>query len=373
MNIVKIALVISLGLTSALSMAAGYGVDTGSSQQGSASSINQLLDEPNGSVPVVGQSQMDAAQKPDALSIGKIRSILKNQAAESQATGDSALAPVGGTQTQSQAATVAQAPQDTSFGSDGMSQRAFANMVNSVMPMSPQQIKTLRTLFDRSKHAAAIYPGGTPPKPTSSAVVVDLSPGSAPPVIRLRNGFITSLVFLDSTGEPWPIQAYDIGDPNSFNVQWNQKSNTLLVQSDTTYKSGNLAIMLKGQDTPVMVTLLPGQKAVDYRVDLRVPGFGPYASPTISNLPGTANPKLINFLNGIPPQGAKTLEVLGAPAEGWEFGGHIFLRTRLTVLSPSWLASMSSPDGTHVYEITKSPVVLASFRGKIVQLTIQGY
>ncbi|WP_251365941.1 DotH/IcmK family type IV secretion protein [Coxiella-like endosymbiont of Rhipicephalus sanguineus] len=68
-----------------------------------------------------------------------------------------------------------------------------------------------------------------PPKPTSASVIVNLSPEATLPVIRLSSGFVTSLVFLDSTGAPWPIQAYDLGDPNSFNIQWNKKDNTLLV------------------------------------------------------------------------------------------------------------------------------------------------
>ncbi|PHQ79550.1 MAG: type IV secretion protein IcmK [Coxiella sp. (in: Bacteria)] len=275
---------------------------------------------------------------------------------------------------QSQAASTtaaASTASNSAFGDTSMSQQAFANTVRSMMPLTPDQIRTLRQLFNNSQRAAADYPG-TPPKPTSSSVVVNLSPGATPPIIRLRSGFVTSLVFLDSTGEPWPIQAYDIGDPNSFNIQWNQKGNTLLVQSSSAYKSGNLAVMLKGQDTPVMVTLMPGQNAVDYRVDLRVPGLGPNASATVSSLPDVANPQLLDFLNGVPPNGAKEVQVQGGPCQAWESAGHLYLRTQLTVLSPSWLASMSSPDGTHVYEIMKSPVVLASFRGKVIQLMIQG-
>ncbi|WP_306686756.1 DotH/IcmK family type IV secretion protein [Candidatus Coxiella mudrowiae] len=48
-------------------------------------------------------------------------------------------------------------------------------------------------------------------------MIVNLSPGATPPIIRLSSGFVTSLVFLDSKGAPWRIQACDLGDPNSFN------------------------------------------------------------------------------------------------------------------------------------------------------------
>ncbi|MCH9770504.1 MAG: DotH/IcmK family type IV secretion protein [Gammaproteobacteria bacterium] len=258
-----------------------------------------------------------------------------------------------------------------SIGSTLVSQQAFLQTVRNMLPLTPAQVHTLRTLLNRTQRAASEYPG-TPPRPTSAAVMVNLAPGSTPPVIRLRKGFVTSLVFLDSTGAPWPISAYDIGNPKAFNVQWNKKGNTLLVQASDTYKSGNLAVILKGQNTPVMVTLMPGQAAVDYRVDLRVPGLGPNANPVLSNLPTTQSPQLLQFLNGIPPHGAKTLRVDGGDCQAWMFDDHIYLRTRLTVLSPGWLASMRSPDGTHVYEITRTPIILASSRGQIVQLEIQG-
>lgn len=262
--------------------------------------------------------------------------------------------------------------QSSTLGDTPISQAAFLQTVRNMLPLTPQQVHSLRVLLDKTQRAANAYPG-TPPRPTSSSVIVNLAPGSTPPVIRLRKGFVTSLVFLDSTGAPWPIAAYDIGDPKAFNVQWNRKSNTLLVQALDTYHTGNLAVILKGQNTPVMLTLMPGQSAVDYRVDLRVPGLGPDANPTLSDLPAAQNPKLLTFLNGIPPQGAQTLQVQGGSCQAWLFHKHIYLRTSLTVLSPSWLATMSSPDGTHVYEIPQTPVVLASDRGKITQLELQGF
>lgn len=260
---------------------------------------------------------------------------------------------------------------EISFGNTSISRAAFANTVRNLMPLSPAQIKTLRLLFDRSQRAVATYPG-IPPRPTATSILVNLSPGATPPIIRLRAGFVTSLVFVDSTGQSWPIQAYDLGDPKAFNIQWDQKGNTLLVQALDQYKPGNLAVILRGLDTPVMLTLLPGQKAVDYRVDLRVPGLGPNAKPLVIGIPGTGTPELIDFLNGIPPEGSITLSVEGGQAEAWLYRDHMYIRTRMTILSPSWLATMSSPDGTHVYELNTAPVVLASQRGAMVQLMIKG-
>ncbi len=251
-------------------------------------------------------------------------------------------------------------------------QEAFSKTAKQMMPLTPEQIKTLRYLFDQSQRAAAADPGDKPPKPTSSSVMVNLSPGAAPPVIRLRAGYVTSLVFLDSTGEPWPVQAYDLGNPKSFNIRWDQKGNTLLVQAMDTYQAGNLAVMLKDHNTPVMITLMPGQQEVDYRVDLRLPSLGPNAAPSISGLPESGNSQLLNFLDGVPPSNARELQVSGEACQAWIMGDRLFLRTRLTILSPSWLSTMRSPDGTNVYEMVKAPVILASLRGKIIQLNIKG-
>ena len=217
-------------------------------------------------------------------------------------------------------------------------------------------------------------PSGTPPKPTATSQFVNLSPGSTPPVIRLAQGFVSSLVFLDSTGAPWPISAYDLGDPVSFNIQWDKTSNTLMIQALKLYNYGNLAVKLKGLNTPVMLTLIPGQKAVDYRVVLRIQGYGPNASslPLEEGIPPNASDVLLHVLEGVPPQGSLHLTVTGGDARAWLLGEKIYVRTNLTILSPGWIASMTSADGMHAYELQKAPVLLVSWHGKVMQLKVEG-
>ena len=332
-------LIVCLGFVSGSAFAAGFGVsgqDTNSNATSTNSAVAKLLAQANNS-----QSNHSA--------------------------------PSANASSQSSQQQKASSSSNEDNNPNSVSNQAFAKTARNLMPMSPEQIKTLRYMFDQSQRAAATSPG-TPPRPTSSSVIVNLSPGATPPIIRLSAGFVTSLDFLDSTGAAWPIAAYDLGDPKSFNIQWDRKGNTLLVQSTTSYKSGNLAVMLKGEDTPVMLTLMPGQGNVDYRVDLRVPGLGPNAQAQSDGLPATSNPQLINFLDGVPPNSAHALVVSGDgnQSQAWLYGKHLYLRTRATVLSPGWISSMSSPDGTHVYELPKAPVILASLQGSMIQLTIKG-
>lgn len=250
---------------------------------------------------------------------------------------------------------------------------AFATMTQSQLPMTPAQIRTLKKLFESTQRAVAQAPG-IPAIPTSSSIAVNLAPGVAPPVIRLLSGYVTSLVFVDATGAPWPIKAYDLGDPSSFDIQWDQKGNTLLVQAITQYKQGNLAVQLDGLNTPVMLTLLPGQAAVDYRVDLHVPGFGPLALPVQSGLPGVESPLLLSVLSGIPPNGSKTLLVTPQGyADVWLLNNQLYIRTRATILSPAWIATLSSSDGTHAYKMPLTPLMIISQNGKPINLTIEGY
>lgn len=251
--------------------------------------------------------------------------------------------------------------------------KAFKDMTHSLYPLSPEQIVQLRQMQQTVEYAKASTPG-TPPKPTATSQFVNLSPGSTPPVIRLAQGFVSSLVFLDSTGAPWPISAYDLGDPGAFNIQWDKTSNTIMIQALKLYNYGNLAVRLRGLNTPVMLTLIPGQKAVDYRVDLRVQGYGPNAKnmPMEEGIPPSASELLLHVLDGVPPPGSKRLAVSGGDARAWISNDRMYVRTNLTILSPGWLASMTSADGTHAYEMQKSPVLLVSWHGKVMQLKVEG-
>lgn len=256
---------------------------------------------------------------------------------------------------------------------DTLKKMAFEDVTDQLFPLSPEEIIHLKQMYHTSEYAKA-SPAGTPPKPTATSQRVNLSPGSTPPVIRLSQGFVSSLVFLDSTGAPWPISAYDLGDPAAFNIQWDKTSNTLMIQSTKLYKYGNLAVRLQGLNTPVMLTLIPGQKAVDYRVDLRVQGYGPNADsrPTTIGLPPSANDVLLHVLDGVPPPGSSRLTVSGGDARAWLLHDKMYVRTDLTILSPGWIGTMTSADGMHAYEMPKSPVLLVSWHGKVMQLKVEG-
>lgn len=251
--------------------------------------------------------------------------------------------------------------------------QAFRQLIDKITPLTPNQIIELRKNQDKSQRAVATLPY-TPPKPVSSTLRVDLSPGMTPPVIRLAPGFVSSVVFVDSTGQPWEISDYSLGNPKNFNIQWDRKTNTLFIQSLTAYSSANLAVRLATLDTPVMLSLVSNQRDVDYRVDLQVNGRGPKAlPPVVSDLAPAPQPFLLSVLDGVPPTGSQELQVTGGPGRAWIQNNRLIFRSSLAVLSPAWSSKVSSPDGTHVYELPQTPLILASQDGKTIKIELKGF
>lgn len=265
------------------------------------------------------------------------------------------------------------APQ-SKFPPDEDSVAAFNALLKQNMPLSPRQIVELHQQVDVAQRAAAI-PANIPPKPVSSTIMVNLAPGTTPPAVRLAQGYVSSLVFVDSTGSPWPIAAFDIGNPKAVNIQWDGKSNILIIQAVSPYTDGDIVVRLVGLPTPVTLELVSGQRVVDYRADIHVSGIGPNTRdlPMGTILPASANQLLLGVLDGIAPAGSKILVVNGADAEAYLLGEKMYLRTRLTVLSPGWMGKMVSPDGMQAYELPKTSSVLVSRFGEPAELKIEGF
>jgi len=251
---------------------------------------------------------------------------------------------------------------------------AFNIMMQNNMPLTPQQIVKLRQLIDISQRAANV-PANIPPRPVSSTIMINQAPGSTPPAIRLAQGYVSALVFVDSTGSPWPIVSYDIGDPKTTTIQWDGKSNILLIQAASPYGNSDMIIKLAGLATPVTLELVLGQRVVDYRTDIHVSGMSPSTKdlPTGGGLPGNANQLLLDVLDGIAPGNGKLLTVTGGECQAWILGDNMYLRTRLTLLSPGWVSKMVSPDGMNAYEVQRSSSVLVSRYGEPVALKIEGF
>jgi len=255
--------------------------------------------------------------------------------------------------------------------------------------LTPAQIESLKRTTSEARRAnISPYPSGQVAKPINRAF--DIEPGSRqqqPRMLRLWQGSITSVVFSDHSGNPWLIRSASF-DCGLFNDGVNcgsgggsqnakQGSNILKLWPMQQYAYGNVVVELEGLASPLIFMLSAGQSDEnDVSVEVRVAGRNPNAKPQAISLERMPehDGAMGYFLDGLAPQGAVKLVVGGGQAEAWQLNGALYVRTRLSLLSPAFMNRVGSPDGISVYKyFSVVPTLLASLNGKTLTLSVSGY
>lgn len=250
---------------------------------------------------------------------------------------------------------------------------AYDAAIESLLPLRPEEIRTLLERFDRTQESVVlpVYPA---PKPEVAVETLSLDPGAKPAVVKTAQGVVTTMSLLDVSGEPWPIQ--DISWAGDFEIVdaggEGEGAHILRISPQSEFATGNMSIRLLSLKTPVIISLETSREVVHYRFDAIVPEYGPMAeTPLMEGAITTVagGPELSNVLQGIMPENAKKLSVTGVDARttAYSVGGQTYLRTPLTLLSPSWNNSVASADGMRVYTIKDASVLLLSDKGKMVR------
>ncbi len=304
-----------------------------------------------------------AATKPDKPKVPELFTATETTAPTDDIAGDP---PVVGEET---------APEQTTEEKKAKTrQEAFDAAFEGLMPLKPDEIRTLLEKYDDiQKSVAEPYSGR--PKPIVSVENASLEPGAEPLTVQVAQGNVTTVTFLDSTGSPWPIEDTSwAGDFEVVESGGEDGSHILRITPQSEFAHGNMSIRLLDLKTPVILTLNTARDIVHYRLDIIVPGYGPLAkAPLIEGgqITITAGKvEISRILAGVVPEAFKRLEVVGADGRtsAYADGPTTYLRTPLTLLSPSWSAHASSSDGMHVYVIEQSPVVLLSDKGQMVRV-----
>jgi len=252
-------------------------------------------------------------------------------------------------------------------------EQAFEAALRAMFPMNTDEILRFLEKYRENREVTESRIGGIP-KPEITLQTVSLDPGAEPPVIKLSPGHVTTLNILDITGQPWPVR--DIAWGGDFEIlQAGEGEHVIRISPMRAHEVGNMSIQLLDLKTPVTFMLNTQLETVQYRFDVRIPEYGPYAqAPLIDHgvtvMAGEKN--ITSVLDGTLPQRAKKLDVEGVDSRttAFEIDGQVFVRTPLALLSPGWSSSVTSADGTTVYAIGQSPVLLLSDRGKMVRAMI---
>lgn len=253
--------------------------------------------------------------------------------------------------------------------------------------LTPEQMESIKQTTSKAREAEPFqYPNKFIAKPVVRSFYIEPDATQQPRMVRLFLGTITSLVFSDLNGNPWLISAVSFDCAQFDDGKTCQRGNSqgtppptniVKLQPMKPYAYGSIVIELEGLPSPITFMLSTGQSDEnDIRIEARVSGRNPNAKPqaiVLDKMP-EHDPLMGYFLDGVPPQGAQRLKVGGGQADGWMMNGALYLRTRLSILSPAFTNHVGSADGMHVYKFfSVIPNLLASANGKTMTLFVSGY
>lgn len=290
-------------------------------------------------------------------------------------------APVLGQPAQSTRAGAGSARTSQASGQNGQegqdAQALFEESLKRMMPLSGEQIEKYR---DRSNQRdKALLP--VSPTLGSRTVRVSLEPGRAPVKVFTTANIATSLVFHDSTGQPWPVTSVTNGGPKFFQILRPElpDGNLLNVMPLQAYGTSTIVVTLAKRDVPLVIRLesdsvrSPKRKA-DAMVLFQLVHEGPNAqTPIIQDTRETVSSAMLAFLDHVPPSGAVRVQFEPADdkVEIWKFNNAYYIRTIHTLMWPAWISVVHGAGGMKCYESSATSRILLSKNGAINAVRIK--
>jgi len=267
------------------------------------------------------------------------------------------------------------------------------------LPPPPDAMKNLYDHYDSGQRALdGIDDPHRLAVPVSRSVSITLAPGAQTNIVRIAQDYPSSVTFLDTTGQPWPI-AWNImtnksggcdrdgrqeGGANGPSVRAvgisacvpEVGSNVLQLTPASRYARGGVLVSLKGAPKPISFMIIAGTGSYDADLTARVLVRGPNAKDapnTEPDAPDTGAPFLTAMLDGAPPADAAPLLVSGVSPDrmrAWRYGHGMFLRTTYRLISPAPMAS-ESEYGFTVYAIPVTSRILVADQDRMVSVAIR--
>lgn len=254
---------------------------------------------------------------------------------------------------------------------------AFQQVLQQLVPMSPDMVRDFRRHVDQTGRAASGPASGALPSARTRSIQLTLRPGEVMPNVRLHPGNASVVTFSDMTGAPWPVLSATVGNPQAYALAEageRGRTNMVVISPITQHAvAANLVVTLVGHPVPVIFSLATGTGEVDHRLDVGVRARGPNAvmDPiSSSSLAPTNDATVQAFIDGVPPRGARKLTTSSRDVEAWKLGDMVYVRTPLELLSPAYTARARSVSGTSVYTLVEAPVLLVSQDGRVSSVTV---
>lgn len=232
------------------------------------------------------------------------------------------------------------------------------------LQFTPEQTRIVKgLLLDQKRNQSTPYIN-TPQAKTRS-LGISMNPGEEPPILRLSAGMLSTVVFTDSSGNPWNIEKVSL-DRSRFtdgmDDQQNSKptevsdTNILTIEPLDPAAFGNVSITLKGMSTPVIFMLVTGQRDLDIRVDARLPGRSPNAKASYTSGISTTVPDGVSlqFMDGLAPDEAVEMRTDSPNVRAWKHGGYIYVRSNFGVIQPAFISSFRANNGMKIFRYEDS-------------------
>jgi intracellular multiplication protein IcmK len=256
-------------------------------------------------------------------------------------------------------------------------QALFEESLRQLMPLNEGQIQEYRKRSDHRERA--LLP--VSPKLGSRTVSVALEPGAPPVKVLTTANIATSLVFHDSTGQPWPITSVTNGGPTFFQILRPElpDGNLLNVMPVHGYGMSTIVVTLQKRDIPLVIRLESDsvrspERVADALVLFQLAHHGPKAAiPIIEDIKETASSELLAFLDRVPPASAMRVALESAPDKLniWRLGNVHYIRTEHTLMWPAWTAVAHGAGNVRCYEVPVTTRIMISAGGKIQSVVVK--
>lgn len=232
-------------------------------------------------------------------------------------------------------------------------------------PMTPEEVLGLRRDLDaRSKAMQQALE--VQAKPVRRQVMLDLSPGSTPEVVRTTFAQGSILSFVDAAGRPWSVTAVENFNPAGFDAALFGTNSVSVGVLQPQARAGNIAVLVEGVATPLMFTFVTGQPEVDYALEVQLPLYVPGLPPPVGALqvmPSQNVGQLMDFLMGTPPRLAQSLKTNASQVKAWQISPtKMIVRVEGIVVDPPFSRHQASQSGVGVYEVPLTSSILVSLK-----------
>lgn len=247
--------------------------------------------------------------------------------------------------------------------------------IDRIAPLSPAEMQRLRETLD-ARAASFREPREPVAKPVRRSMPLDISPSARPEVVRVAPYQGSVVSFLDAAGRPWPVKLSDNYSAQDLDMQTFGANAISIGMKRPTHRTGSVAVLLEGINTPITLSVVSNQREVDYSVEFQLPRFLPGLPAPVGSaqMHSLGAPELMDYLLGTPPQVARALSVSSTQVKAWQISPErMIVRTNAMVAAPAWSRRQSSGSGVTVYDMPLSPVVSVSIDGELSMVRIDGF